>query len=351
MCEAAFSEKGKLTQHFAKYHEGGKDAQGLPLPLKLRKPPTAPGPKPSCDICKKIFRTSDKLKNHIESIHEGKKPYMCDLCGSSFAKTIQLKGHMQSVHEGTKPSENNSTSHQCHLCNVSYSYKYQLTNHMSTIHEEKNPFSCNLCNRSFTALNNLKYHMDAFHGEGVARPHKCSKCDKAFPSRPKLQKHINVVHEGIKPYQCIPCGASFSERSRLKAHLAGKDRFKCKNGVGKEMDVNLFDVLPLNLPRIEDNIDFQSEKKMGENTYNKKSPKGDTDDSTVTVVKSAIKETGENVCPICDSRFSTRFELNRHALSVHEIENLQGFENFGMFSKNDLQQINEKMKESLENRK
>ena len=183
--------------------------------------------------------------------------------------------------------------------------------------------------------------MDAFHGEGVARPYKCTKCDKAFPSRPKMQKHFNVVHEGIKPYKCIPCNASFSERSRLKSHLAGKDRFKCKNGVGKELDVNLFDVLPLNL-QVEPNLEFKE---------NSPKEKEKTSKNNGLSEKSAVIKQEEIVCPICDSRFSTRYELNRHASSVHEIENLQGFENFGMFSKNDLQQINDKMKLSLENRK
>ena len=58
----------------------------------------------------------------------------------------------------------------------------------------------------------------------------------------------------------------------------------------------------------------------------------------------------ENNCPVCDSTFPTESELNIHAYSVHEIENLEEFENFGLFSKDDLQQINETVKKSLEYR-
>ena len=36
----------------------------------------------------------------------------------------------------------------------------------------------------------------------------------------------------------------------------------------------------------------------------------------------------ENLCPFCNSGFSTKYELNRHPVSVHEVENLQEFEDF-----------------------
>ena len=52
-----------------------------------------------CDICSKIFQKNDHLKQHIESIHEG-KTFKCDICPSSFTQKGHLKRHIESVHEG-----------------------------------------------------------------------------------------------------------------------------------------------------------------------------------------------------------------------------------------------------------
>ena len=67
-------------------------------------------------------------------------------------------------------------------------------------------------------------------------------------------------------------------------------------------------------------------------------------------IENLEKKKKENDCPVCDSTFPTESELNLHAWSMHEIENLEEFENFGLFSKDDLQQINETVKKSLEYR-
>ena len=241
---------------------------------------------------------------------------------------------MASVHvAGSQPLE--KSAHQCHICQMSYSYKYQLTNHMSTIHEEKNPFSCTICDKGFAALNNLKYHMAAFHEGGVDKPFKCHLCDKAFPSKPKLKRHIAVVHEGIKPYQCITCNVAFSEKSRLRGHLEGKDKYKCKNGVGNFVENDKMgsknsefmplesknsDYMPLDLPI--ERLIAEPNMELSE-THPIQSQNSPPPENVISNI-----ENNENICPICDSGFSTKYELNRHAVSVHEVENLQEFEDF-----------------------
>ena len=34
-----------------------------------------------CDICGKVLDEEKNFKSHIESVHEGKKPYEYDICG------------------------------------------------------------------------------------------------------------------------------------------------------------------------------------------------------------------------------------------------------------------------------
>ena len=56
-----------------------------------------------CDICGKVFDEEQNFKSHIESVHEGKKPYECDICGKVFNGKQNFKSHLKSVREKKKP--------------------------------------------------------------------------------------------------------------------------------------------------------------------------------------------------------------------------------------------------------
>ena len=47
----------------------------------------------------------------MESVHEGKKPFLCSTCDASFTQKPDLKEHMESVHEGKK-------SFLCNTCDA-----------------------------------------------------------------------------------------------------------------------------------------------------------------------------------------------------------------------------------------
>ena len=57
-----------------------------------------------CDVCYKSFKVNSNLKQHIESVHAGKR-FKCDHCSSSFTQKGHLKTHIESVHEGKKHIE------------------------------------------------------------------------------------------------------------------------------------------------------------------------------------------------------------------------------------------------------
>ena len=40
------------------------------------------------------------MKQHVASVHEGKKPFKCDNCDYSCSQKGNLKTHVQSVHDG-----------------------------------------------------------------------------------------------------------------------------------------------------------------------------------------------------------------------------------------------------------
>ena len=64
-----------------------------------------------CSLCNRKF--TSKLKQHIQSVHEGKKPYKCSLCDYTSAQKGNLQRHIQSIHESKKlhtaKKENKST--------------------------------------------------------------------------------------------------------------------------------------------------------------------------------------------------------------------------------------------------
>ena len=57
------------------------------------------------------------MNRHVESVHEGKKPFKCDICDYRDAlKRGQINRHVASVHEEKKPFK-------CDICDYNCSQK------------------------------------------------------------------------------------------------------------------------------------------------------------------------------------------------------------------------------------
>ena len=54
---------------------------------------------------KKVFAYKEHLNGHIESVHEGKKPFLCNDCGKVFTRKRNLIIHSESIHERKKQME------------------------------------------------------------------------------------------------------------------------------------------------------------------------------------------------------------------------------------------------------
>ena len=73
------------------------------------------------------------LKRHLESVHEGIKPFKCNICGKGSASNGEMKKHVETVHEGKKPFK-------CTTCNSCYTRKTTLNKHIKSVHESMNQF-------------------------------------------------------------------------------------------------------------------------------------------------------------------------------------------------------------------
>ena len=110
----------------------------------------------SCFICKKTFLKKSALTVHIETVHDGKKPFKCSLCVSEFSQKGNLNTHIETVHEKKKPFT-------CSHCDASFGRKDTLKDHIKTVHDKIEPFVCSICNHSFPRRYKLKSHLVSIH--------------------------------------------------------------------------------------------------------------------------------------------------------------------------------------------
>ena len=48
-----------------------------------------------CTHCDQIFKKTNRLEKHAQSMHPGSKNHTCELCGEKFAFEISLREHME----------------------------------------------------------------------------------------------------------------------------------------------------------------------------------------------------------------------------------------------------------------
>ena len=71
------------------------------------------------DKCDEKFGINKKLKEHVTTVHGGKKAFECDICSATFARKSNLTTHSATVHEGKKP-------YKCEICSVAFSKKIRF---------------------------------------------------------------------------------------------------------------------------------------------------------------------------------------------------------------------------------
>ncbi|KAL1394615.1 hypothetical protein pipiens_011830 [Culex pipiens pipiens] len=300
LCLKCFASVATLTAHLSTHEQdyrhasSGYNGQQLvaagaviksePQPFQLLSPPIYPGFQvasgsgtttgQACQICQKIFSTSDQFQAHMK-IHEDEfrnralyqagsvqqqqqiqvkeqepeeagdvnpvdcimylKPNICTVCNKVFLNNEELTEHMNKQHNQVKPhrcqiclktftQSNNLKTHmkthifmdpfKCHFCSRSFQNEEEFARH-SLVHSSPKPFSCPYCNKQFIQSNNLKTHVRTHTGE---KPYKCFVCDRLFNQKNNLNTHLRI-HQGLKPYQCTICQKRFNQSNNLNKHI------------------------------------------------------------------------------------------------------------------------------------
>ncbi|XP_034020351.1 zinc finger protein 2-like isoform X2 [Thalassophryne amazonica] len=212
-CCEVFDLKGQLEEHL-RMHSGRKTyccslcGKSLSDRKSLsRHKLVHSGERPhSCPACGKRFKLISTLQEH-EKIHTVReRTYLCDVCCKMFVTSNQLEIHMR-THTKEKP-------YHCGECGKGFTTRGPLTIHMR-IHTGETPYRCPECGWSFKRKTHLDNHLRIHSGQ---KPYVCGVCGKACARKTYLTVHMRT-HNGERPYQCPVCDKAFTQSHRLKTHM------------------------------------------------------------------------------------------------------------------------------------
>ncbi len=222
-----------------------------------------------CYLCKRTFRTMDRLRKHITNYHNVQhKLWSCSDCHKRFSQRNKLVEHFYK-HISTKcehcscdafttlrdlrkhyqqTHSDQLTLHPCNRCPKKFVLKAQLRIHMHNhLDSLSKKFNCNMCSDTFLSGVQLKGHIRAFHTTYLCqdcgktfknnsllmshqkthnseKPFVCSKCPSRFKWKVALTYHM-TIHQQDRKHVCETCGMSFTTRSAMRGHMSKSTSF------------------------------------------------------------------------------------------------------------------------------
>jgi len=83
-----------------------------------------------CEECGRQFSLVGNLKVHVQTVHNGDRPFSCDLCERRFSRKQNLETHRRVIHENVRP-------YVCELCDLRFGEKIALTRHTRRHHTDE----------------------------------------------------------------------------------------------------------------------------------------------------------------------------------------------------------------------
>ena len=135
----------------------------------------------SCDICEKIFRDRNELRNH-DCSHK-MEFFQCLMCFSIFRSIRSFENHYLS----------HTKEHNCDVCGKFFRLQSSLINHKQVHSLER--MHCPTCNKAFKHRQNHLEHIVWSHKDTKECP--CTVCKKLFQTPTNMRTHRLRVHGPI----------------------------------------------------------------------------------------------------------------------------------------------------------
>lgn len=164
-----------------------------------------------CDVCDKEFNCQSKLLTHMKT-HKEKPTYYCEKCGEAFKNSNKLTNHIESMH--TEYFDALGSAFQCKLCNQEFVTHDLVLQHINQIHLHISTLLCHICGKSFMNKVRLNTHIMT-HKD--TKSFLCQVCSKSFKTPSSLQAHIKT-HDETKSFICEACGKAFKTSRSLREH-------------------------------------------------------------------------------------------------------------------------------------
>ena len=202
----------------------------------------------------------------------------------------------------TKHSIDNYKPYICSICDLKWDNSLNFIRHNQrkhAEHEERQKFICDLCGRALLSKTALKKHK-IVHSAGKEKKFVCDICGLATTTDWYLIKHKRQQHKPVKDVICEYCDKHFRRKEGRERHIDRKhpdssaNNFTCPNcGEGFIFKSS-----------------FHVHMSQRHNTgYNTSRENGRIEPE---------KEKVSLQCENCDKAFSTRGNLKKHVLAVHE---------------------------------
>merc|ERR1719376_389420 len=175
-CPETFGAKQNMERHVRTIHRGikedrrksvcnecGKTYDVSYLPVHMTQAHNQGLGQFTCHLCSKNCSTEQRLKSHIDQIHN---EISCDECG------IMMPSGRLKTHKGMKHTPEHLKPYVCKICDPPKGFltSYKLKNHANILTGAK-PWQCDYCTYNCADISNLYKHMKSSHNEQyAARP-------------------------------------------------------------------------------------------------------------------------------------------------------------------------------------
>ncbi|KAK3085095.1 hypothetical protein FSP39_024128 [Pinctada imbricata] len=175
--------------------------------------------KSQCSLCKKIFPSSAKLREHCLSEHDGSGAYRCKECGKEFLKKKFLELHVKRMHEEV------TEKFTCDFCGKAFINKSELGRHRTS--HDSPTHKCQTCGRMFKSNLILRRHQNVHNPD---KKYTCQFCGKGFISSNILKVHL-LTHSKQRPFQCTEsgCDAAYTTKQLLQFHYKKTHNYTAEN--------------------------------------------------------------------------------------------------------------------------